>query len=494
MKLTTVRRRTLAIARRVRMARIIAKALKSSRHPILAQVIPTRRCNLSCTYCSEFDRVSPPVPASLMIARIDRLALLGTSMIDLSGGEPLLHPDLDEIIRRVRQHGLFASLLTNGYLLTIERIRRLNRAGLDRLQISIDNLVPDEVSHKSLKVLDQKLRWLADYAEFDVNINTVLGAGVRHPADALLIARRALELGFGTSVGLIHDSSGTMMPLDAEQRAVHEQLSLLGRGFYSHAHDGEFQRNLIEGVSNAWHCRAGARYLYVCEAGLVHWCSQQRGYPAIPLDEYGPAAFERDTRRRSRARHSARCPACTAWRSSMTCVRGPSTLSISSARPTARATIARREALRFSDGCSCQGPDATCSANWRYERYASGDQPSSRHVRYRFDDCGRVDVVFFGMNFSNIPGSAISFSIASISIGTNDRQVLVAGLGHQDDVFEPDVDAILGDRQRRLDGEHHAGHEHVAVRRVDVVDFHADGVSEAAARRARCVQAAAAAD
>ena len=294
MKLTTVRRRTLAIARRVRMARIIAKALKSSHHPILAQVIPTRRCNLSCTYCSEFDRVSPPVPASLMIARIDRLALLGTSMIDLSGGEPLLHPDLDEIIRRVRQHGLFASLLTNGYLLTIERIRRLNRAGLDRLQISIDNLVPDEVSHKSLKVLDQKLRWLADYAEFDVNINTVLGAGVRHPADALLIARRALELGFGTSVGLIHDSSGTMMPLDAEQRAVHEQLSLLGRGFYSHAHDGEFQRNLIEGVSNAWHCRAGARYLYVCEAGLVHWCSQQRGYPAIPLDEYGPAAFERE--------------------------------------------------------------------------------------------------------------------------------------------------------------------------------------------------------
>jgi len=294
MTFATVRRRTLAINRRIRMARIIAKALESSRHPILAQVVPTRRCNLSCTYCNEFDKVSPPVPTPLMLSRIDRLAMLGTAMIDLSGGEPLLHPDLDEIIGRIRHHGIFASLLTNGYLLTAERIRRLNRAGLDRLQISVDNVIPDEVSHKSLKVLDQKLQSLAEHAEFDVNINTVLGSGVRHPSDALVIARRALELGFGTSVGLIHDGSGTLMPLDAGQRAVHAEVSSLGRGFYSHAHDAEFQRNLIDGVSNSWQCRAGSRYLYVCEDGLVHWCSQQRGYPGIPLDQYGAADLERE--------------------------------------------------------------------------------------------------------------------------------------------------------------------------------------------------------
>jgi hypothetical protein len=47
-----------------------------------------------------------------------------------------------------------------------------------------------------------------------------------------------------------------------------------------------FQENLADGKPNTWACRAGARYLYVCEDGLVHWCSQQRGTPAVPLDAY----------------------------------------------------------------------------------------------------------------------------------------------------------------------------------------------------------------
>jgi MoaA/NifB/PqqE/SkfB family radical SAM enzyme len=286
--------RLRALKRRVRMARVIARAMQSRRHPVLAQIVPTRRCNLACTYCNEFDSTSAPVPLELMLARIDRLAALGTAMVDLSGGEPMLHPGLEQIVSRIRSHGMFAGLLTNGYLLTRARIAALNRAGLDRLQMSIDNVAPDGVSHKSLKVLDQKLGWLAEDASFDVNVNTVLGAGVRDPADALLIARRALSLGFGTSVGLIHDRSGQLAPLDPAQRQVYDELQELERGFYSHAHDRLFQENLIRGTANQWRCGAGARYLYVCEDGLVHWCSQQRGYPGAPLDRYGPEDLDRE--------------------------------------------------------------------------------------------------------------------------------------------------------------------------------------------------------
>jgi hypothetical protein len=289
-------RRVGAVKRRVRMARVIAKAIKSRHHPILAQIVPMRRCNLSCSYCSEFDKTSAPVPLDEMLARIDRLADLGTSLIDLSGGEPLLHPDLDILINRIRRRGMMVGLLTNGYLLSPERIRRLNRAGLDRLQISIDNVTPDDVSVKSLKVLDRKLQLLAAHAHFDVNINTVVGNGVGQPGDALVIAQRAIALGFGTSVGVIHDASGQIVPLDAERRRVHAAISQLGRGFYSHAHDHVFQKNLIAGQANQWHCRAGARYVYICENGLVHWCSQQRGTPGIPLAQYGPADLAREYR------------------------------------------------------------------------------------------------------------------------------------------------------------------------------------------------------
>ena len=54
----------------------------------------------------------------------------------------------------------------------------------------------------------------------------------------------------------------------------------------SYAQINYFQDNIAHGKENDWRCRAGARYLYICEDGLVHYCSQQRGYPAKPLMEY----------------------------------------------------------------------------------------------------------------------------------------------------------------------------------------------------------------
>jgi hypothetical protein len=60
---------------------------------------------------TEFDEASAPVPLAAMRARIDRLAALGTAMIYLSGGEPFLHPDLDDIVRRIRSHDIFAGLM-----------------------------------------------------------------------------------------------------------------------------------------------------------------------------------------------------------------------------------------------------------------------------------------------------------------------------------------------------------------------------------------------
>jgi MoaA/NifB/PqqE/SkfB family radical SAM enzyme len=116
----------------------------------MAHIIPIRRCNLSCTYCNEYDDYSKPVPTEVMIGRINKLADLGTSILTISGGEPLLHPELDEIIAAMRRRGVMAGMITNGYLLTAERVQRLNRAGLDHLQISIDNVKPDDVSKKSL--------------------------------------------------------------------------------------------------------------------------------------------------------------------------------------------------------------------------------------------------------------------------------------------------------------------------------------------------------
>ncbi len=270
----------------------LARGLFSTDHPVLAHIIPIRRCNLSCAYCNEFDDFSKPIPTEVMFRRVDKLAELGTTAITISGGEPLLHPDLEKIIAKIRHHGILTALISNGYLMTRERIKRLNDSGLEYLQISIDNVQPDDVSKKSLKVLDKKLVWLSELAEFKVNINSVIGGGIKTPEDALVIGRRAVELGFSSSLGVIHDGMGTLKPLKGLEREVYFKMKKLGKK--GHTRVNRFQENLVDGKPNDWRCRAGARYLYVCEDGLVHYCSQQRGYPAIPLEEYTKEDIRRE--------------------------------------------------------------------------------------------------------------------------------------------------------------------------------------------------------
>jgi MoaA/NifB/PqqE/SkfB family radical SAM enzyme len=225
---------------------------------------------------------------------VDKLGELGATLVTISGGETLLHPQLDGIIARIRSHGIIAGLITNGYLLTAERIQRLNQAGLDHLQISIDNVKPDEVSKKSLKVLDKKLQLLREHAEFHVNINSVIGAGVKNQWDAVTIGKRAVELGFTSTVGIIHDGTGQLRAMDSEAQRVFQEMKKLGKRSY--ARFNSFQDNIALGKPNQWRCRAGSRYLYICEDGLVHYCSQQRGFPGIPLADYSVEDIRREFR------------------------------------------------------------------------------------------------------------------------------------------------------------------------------------------------------
>ncbi|HEX4351478.1 MAG TPA: radical SAM protein [Polyangiales bacterium] len=275
--------------------RKVATTVLHPDRPLLVHIVPMRRCNLACAYCNEYDDHSDPVPTEEMFRRVDKLAELGTAVVTISGGEPLLHPDLDKIIARIKQNGMVCTLITNGYLLVPEQIRALNAAKLDRLQISIDNVKPDEISKKSLKVLDRKLRYLAELAEFEININSVIGAGVEQPEDALTIAKRATELGFTATLGVIHDGSGHLAPHSERDDAVYRAFKALDPFSLTRFNRG-FQDNLAEGKANDWRCRAGGRYFYVCEDGLVHYCSQQRGFPGIPLAQYSAEDLHRENR------------------------------------------------------------------------------------------------------------------------------------------------------------------------------------------------------
>ena len=249
----------------------------------MAHLIVTRRCNLSCGYCTEYDKVSPPVSRATLTARIDQLARLRVVFVTLTGGEPLLHPDLPAVIAHVRARGMTPVMNTNGYLLTAAWIQRLGEAGLYAMQISVDNVTPNATTMKSLKTLLPKLRLLSAHASFRVRVNTVLGSGP--PEEALEVARTALALGFDAKCSLVRNPDGSLAAQDARARAVYDQIRRLGRRAPSYLSE-DFQLPLLDDGQLAWKCRAGARVFHVCEDGLVHLCAPKWGAGAVPLADY----------------------------------------------------------------------------------------------------------------------------------------------------------------------------------------------------------------
>ena len=121
---------------------------------------------------------------------------------------------------------MMAGLITNGYLLSPKRIEGLNRAGLDYLQISIDNIEPDEVSKKSLKAARQEAAVARATSPSSTSTSTRCSAAAsRTRRMRRTITRRARELGFSTSIGIIHDGRGQLKPLGPREREVWDDVT-----------------------------------------------------------------------------------------------------------------------------------------------------------------------------------------------------------------------------------------------------------------------------
>ncbi|MBA3500635.1 MAG: radical SAM protein [Myxococcota bacterium] len=261
----------------------VASAALDPDRPLITHLVITRRCNLSCGYCFEYDKVSQPVPLETLKERIDHLATLRSVFVTLTGGESLLHPDAIELVRYVREKGMTPFLNTNGYLLTKQIIEGLNEAGLYGLQLSIDNAKPNDISKKSLKPLLPKLRLLARYAKFHVRINTVLGSSA--PEEAVEVARTVVAFGFDSNCSLVRDETGALIKPDPETRAAYEEIRRLGSRLPSFL-DDDYTQKLLDNGTMEWRCRAGARTFLVCENGLVHLCQPRMGNPGTPLRAY----------------------------------------------------------------------------------------------------------------------------------------------------------------------------------------------------------------
>jgi MoaA/NifB/PqqE/SkfB family radical SAM enzyme len=240
--------------------------------PWLAQVVVTRRCNLTCGYCTEYDRTSDPAPYDELALRLAKLAELRAWAVCLTGGEPTMHPRLPDLVAEMKRLGFKRRMLiTNGTRLTPDLIDALNGAGLTDMQISVDGVKPNNVTAKTLQPLRKKLELLAEKATFRVVMSGVIGSAP--PEDVLEVVDFAKAHGFTARILLVHDQDGQLR-LSPEELIAYDQAK---RRIGDRANEAQgYRGKMIESGEAPFKCRSGSRYLYVDEFGSVHWCAQTR--------------------------------------------------------------------------------------------------------------------------------------------------------------------------------------------------------------------------
>ena len=259
--------------------------------PIAAQIYVTDQCNLDCFYCSEYDNSVPHPSLEDLKKWIGKLKDLGCVRIGLQGGEPLLHPDIVEIVRYCKRLGLRTSMSTNGFKLTQSLIEDFEEAGLDSLQLSVDRMTPIPSTRKSLKTIIPKIELLKK-SKLKFNITGVLFD------ESLKEAKDVLEWGFSedipTHARVVHAGPSGNYDVekgkrDALEKMLDFQIAAKKRGKKVHTTASLFnyQKSLLNGNNLDWTCVAGYKYLYVSAQGKFWLCCVNR-QPNIDIMDVTP--------------------------------------------------------------------------------------------------------------------------------------------------------------------------------------------------------------
>ena len=111
--------------------------------PLFVNLFYTRRCNLRCHFCSTIKR---PAKKELTLEEwkecSDIIYELGNRYISITGGEPLVREDLPDFIKHLSKKSRLFSVVTNGILLTEDKLKELAEAGLMHLGLSTQSLIP----------------------------------------------------------------------------------------------------------------------------------------------------------------------------------------------------------------------------------------------------------------------------------------------------------------------------------------------------------------
>lgn len=208
--------------------------------PFVTTLEITQSCNYKCGHCYNFNRTgaveSPKtdgLSAEKWLSIIDEVAQSGALYLNLSGGEALLHPNLDDFIRRGRAQKMEIRLKTNGSLLTAERCRRLSLAGLAGMDISLYGFTEESYSKLTGKsgMFSKAVEGIqaAKNEGFDLNISLILHRYNIHEMDLMVEFCRTLDLPFQFSTEVTERYDGSAGARDFEITDEQFQAQLGGK-------------------------------------------------------------------------------------------------------------------------------------------------------------------------------------------------------------------------------------------------------------------------
>src|SRR5437773_1780848 len=247
------------------------------RKPLQCSLYVTDRCNLDCAYCTEYDNSRPHPSLDDLKKWIRKIRDLGTMRIALVGGEPLMHPNIVELVRYCRELGFATSLTTNGFLLTRKLIAELEDAGLQVMQISVDRMTPSAITKKSFKTILPKLDYFHD-SKISLHITGVICADTLPESQAVL--ETGLSRGIPTEVRLVHADPLHRFRVDRGRREelerfIDSMIERKRRGEKIHTSEAilNYQRSLLRGEHVEWTCMAGYKLFFVSAQGKFWICS-----------------------------------------------------------------------------------------------------------------------------------------------------------------------------------------------------------------------------
>jgi pyrroloquinoline quinone biosynthesis protein E len=264
----------------------------------------TYRCPLRCVYCSNPVQRTAAAGPELELAHwrgaLRDAEALGVMQVHWTGGEPLLRPELEELVSRARELGLYNSLITSGIGLTRERLAELARRGLDHVQVSIQGLSDaDALRFAGRSSLAHKLTCMSWVRELDLplTMNVVLHRENIDQLDELIdlgvrVGAERIELANTQFLGWALENRGALLPTAAQieharTRANRARERLRGKVELLFVLP-DYQADLVRPCMQGW----ARRYIVISPDGLVLPCHQAHSLPGLSWERVGERSLQ----------------------------------------------------------------------------------------------------------------------------------------------------------------------------------------------------------